>query len=58
MQDVRGLSALNEQLLGQRGVENLLHKAGKELASMEPVISQTNQLPEGIITGLKSLIGI
>jgi len=48
IENVRGLSQLNKQLLKQRGAigepEDLLHEAGKKVATMASVVSKLKQL--------------
>jgi hypothetical protein len=47
IQDVRGLTSLNQQLLKQRGAkgepENLFREAGKKVITMASVVSQLRQ---------------
>ncbi|KAF9348624.1 hypothetical protein BGX34_002329, partial [Mortierella sp. NVP85] len=49
IEDARGLSQLNKQLLRQRGAigepGHLLHEVGKKVATMASVVSKLKQLP-------------
>jgi WD40 repeat protein len=60
IQDVRGLTSLNKQLLKQRGAkdepENLLREASKKLITMASVVSQMRQPSGGMVPDSSSPI--